>query len=949
MKKHIKRISILLTVLMILSAFPMVSAYEYVSPDNVTYLDASFATVGTENWYAWTWSDNSNGRWVQGTEVSYRVYSFNYLDNNVLFARVDKTKQADWNNGSVYNQTEDLVNHTADYYYVITAWNSSSSDKMQGKWEFVGPDKPPTDPTEVYYTVEPPTTDPVTEPSTDNAHDSLYNTYQRIRDSIPVGGTPYTKESQQRFNAALRAAEDLLDDATATDTQLREAEQELKDAYNSLEYSTADRTKLWTAIEKLRTIIESGEYKNYSNADELKEIYDYALPVVYYEPDQSVIDEWEAKIYAALQKAGVITEPTTEPNYTEPYTTGYTEPTATTEDPTGHCTEFDLPYSPDFAVALANYTNNLMGESLSVSDIDLFHYDQTTVVFGLSDNLCTEGHENIDGYHFENWNFFPHEANKTGYCVYYNGTIYNLPDAVSNSIMTASALASIIPHSSKLEGSTQPTETTESSQPIITEPTDPTATTEDPTGHCTDWEQEQLKMQFATELSSYSYELGYNEPISINEITPYTEDYRMYVFALTDNLCTESEEIINGYKFTNPNFFGNEKNKTGYCVFNGTKIYSIADAVKERIVTVEFLASILPFTEKIDESTNPTVATMPTQPPTGNTEPTEPTTDPEPLWMTAMRAFKVYLGSLYDGYYDVSKTTYLGEIGEDCELLYGWGYEEPVSGGYIQIGSYKIWAPATTPFQSAGLFIYKNGEIKLLKDAYADGDVTDVERIISLINAADKSLGFEITEITQTDNTEPASTEATQPASTEVKPTESTPVTYNISKAKVSTIADKIYTGKAITPTVKVTYNGKILSKNKDYTLSYKNNKEVGTAAITITGKGSYTGTKTVTFKIVKAANTMTVKATAKTVKYSQLKKAKQTVSAITVKKAIGKVSYKKTSGKSFFTVNTKTGKITIKKGTKKGAYTIKVKVTAAGNSNYKSASKTVTVKIKVK
>ena len=586
MKKHIKRISILLTVLMILSAFPMVSAYEYVSPDNVTYLDASFATVGTENWYAWTWSDNSNGRWVQGTEVSYRVYSFNYLDNNVLFARVDKTKQADWNNGSVYNQTEDLVNHTADYYYVITAWNSSSSDKMQGKWEFVGPDKPPTDPTEVYYTVEPPTTDPVTEPSTDNAHDSLYNTYQRIRDSIPVGGTPYTKESQQRFNAALRAAEDLLDDATATDTQLREAEQELKDAYNSLEYSTADRTKLWTAIEKLRTIIESGEYKNYSNADELKEIYDYALPVVYYEPDQSVIDEWEAKIYAALQKAGVITEPTTEPNYTEPYTTGYTEPTATTEDPTGHCTEFDLPYSPDFAVALANYTNNLMGESLSVSDIDLFHYDQTTVVFGLSDNLCTEGHENIDGYHFENWNFFPHEANKTGYCVYYNGTIYNLPDAVSNSIMTASALASIIPHSSKLEGSTQPTETTESSQPIITEPTDPTATTEDPTGHCTDWEQEQLKMQFATELSSYSYELGYNEPISINEITPYTEDYRMYVFALTDNLCTESEEIINGYKFTNPNFFGNEKNKTGYCVFNGTKIYSIADAVKERIVTV---------------------------------------------------------------------------------------------------------------------------------------------------------------------------------------------------------------------------------------------------------------------------------------------------------------------------------------------------------------------------
>ena len=93
----------------------------------------------------------------------------------------------------------------------------------------------------------------------------------------------------------------------------------------------------------------------------------------------------------------------------------------------------------------------------------------------------------------------------------------------------------------------------------------------------------------------------------------------------------------------------------------------------------------------------------------------------------------------------------------------------------------------------------------------------------------------------------------------------------------------------------------------------------------------------------------MTVKAAAKTVKYSKLKNAKQTVSAITVKKAIGKVNYKKTSGKSFFTVNSKTGKITIKKSTAKGTYSVKVKVTAAGNFNYKSGSKTVTVKITIK
>lgn len=938
-KKHIKRISILLAVLMILSAFPMASAYEYVSPDNVTYLDASFATVGTENWYAWTWSDNSNGRWVQGDEVSPRVYAFNYLDYNVLFARVDKTKQADWNNGSVYNQTEDLVNHTADYFYVITAWNSSSSDKMQGKWEFVGPNIPPTEAT---VTVEPPTTDPVTEPSTDNAHDSLYNTYQRIRDSIPVGGTPYTKESQQRFNTALRAAEDLLDDATATDTQLRQAEQELIDAYNALEYSTADRTKLWAAIDILRGIIESGEYKNYSNADELKEIYDYALPVVYYEPDQSVIDEWEAKIYAALQKAGVITEPTTEPNYTEPSTTGYTEPTTTTEDPTGHCTEHDLPYSPDFAVALANYTNNLMGDSLSVSDIDLFHYDQTTVVFGLSDNLCTEGEENIDGYHFENWNFFPHEANKTGYCVYYNGTIYNLPDAVSNNIMTASALASIIPHSSKLEGSTQPTETTESSQPIITEPTDPTATTEDPTGHCTD-NEEMFRQIFATELAEYSNELGFQEPFSIEDVEFfYRNSGSLAVFALRYNLCIVSEETIGNYKFTNPSFFGNPKNKTGLCVYYNNTIFSIAKAVQEGYVTAEFLASVIPNTTFVG-STETTEATQPTQ---GIYDEVvqaivqrHADAGVQPYHVNVM-----YLKQLKNGKwllrYSVSIFLYTQEMHVEH------------FGGY----TYETANPAAE--------IYDNGNFYSFTEAYEKGVITDndMPEICSEISGVTKD-EEPTTQITPTEVTEPNSTEtvtvATEPSSMEsTEPTQgpeppitepTVPVTYNIGKAKVSAVPDKTYTGKAITPTVKVTYNGKILSKNKDYTLSYKNNKEVGTAAITITGKGSYTGAKTVHFKIVKAANTMTVKATAKTVKYSQLKKAKQTVSAITVKKAIGKVSYKKTSGKSFFTVNTKTGKITIKKGTQKGTYTIKVKVTAAGNSNYKSASKTVTVKIKVK
>ena len=72
-----------------------------------------------------------------------------------------------------------------------------------------------------------------------------------------------------------------------------------------------------------------------------------------------------------------------------------------------------------------------------------------------------------------------------------------------------------------------------------------------------------------------------------------------------------------------------------------------------------------------------------------------------------------------------------------------------------------------------------------------------------------------------------------------------------ISEAKFTAIKDQSYTGKAIKPTVTVKDGDKKLVKGTDYTVSYKNNTKVGTATVTISGKGDYTGTKTLTFKIV--------------------------------------------------------------------------------------------------
>ena len=80
------------------------------------------------------------------------------------------------------------------------------------------------------------------------------------------------------------------------------------------------------------------------------------------------------------------------------------------------------------------------------------------------------------------------------------------------------------------------------------------------------------------------------------------------------------------------------------------------------------------------------------------------------------------------------------------------------------------------------------------------------------------------------------------------------------SKASVS-VAAQTYTGSALTPAPTVTLNGKTLAKGTDYTVSYSNNTNAGTATATVTFKGNYTGTAKGTFRIKAAdASKATVK-----------------------------------------------------------------------------------------
>ena len=71
------------------------------------------------------------------------------------------------------------------------------------------------------------------------------------------------------------------------------------------------------------------------------------------------------------------------------------------------------------------------------------------------------------------------------------------------------------------------------------------------------------------------------------------------------------------------------------------------------------------------------------------------------------------------------------------------------------------------------------------------------------------------------------------------------------SGVSISDIDDvEIDEGDTATQKVKIKYNGMTLSKGKDYTVSYTNNKKDGTATITIEGQGNYTGSVEEDFKV---------------------------------------------------------------------------------------------------
>ena len=167
----------------------------------------------------------------------------------------------------------------------------------------------------------------------------------------------------------------------------------------------------------------------------------------------------------------------------------------------------------------------------------------------------------------------------------------------------------------------------------------------------------------------------------------------------------------------------------------------------------------------------------------------------------------------------------------------------------------------------------------------------------------------------------------------------------DITKATVSGISTKAFTGKAITQNVTVKVGNTVLKNGTDYTVSYSNNKNVGKATVKITGKGKYGGVITKTFKINPAKQDiqkLTAKSKAFFVDWAQ----KGSATGYEIQYA---TNSKFTGAKKVTITNNKTDKTTVSKLSANKKYYVRVRsYTTVGGTKYYgawSAVKNVTTK----
>lgn len=184
--------------------------------------------------------------------------------------------------------------------------------------------------------------------------------------------------------------------------------------------------------------------------------------------------------------------------------------------------------------------------------------------------------------------------------------------------------------------------------------------------------------------------------------------------------------------------------------------------------------------------------------------------------------------------YDPSSAVRFDFSGMDKKSVIAIRYSTPAAPTLIlQDGGWKVWCKITPTITDKGVAYYSYADIvkgyaAAYQSAYGSAPQSDLYNAIQLFVSAEGST-VTYSEILYAK------------LSSEKKISDCT-VTIAASGAG--------YTGSAITPPVTVKYSNTTLVKDTDYTLSYANNVNKGTASVTVTGKESYKGSVTKSFTI---------------------------------------------------------------------------------------------------
>ncbi len=235
------------------------------------------------------------------------------------------------------------------------------------------------------------------------------------------------------------------------------------------------------------------------------------------------------------------------------------------------------------------YTNLFTVDYINSENSEVKVYDENAdyVLFNIKGKNQSSKTILLGDYSFTTEYYF-HHTNKTGYCLYKNGKIYSISDAVNKGMIDVATLVEKLPNSTKVDTSGL--------------------------SYSKDFCDAVNKYIDDSGLTSYYFpsgEVGFNvsDIHYSNTVTIYNETAEYIIFGIDGVMDAESKECIGNYEFNHNNMYS-AYNPCGYCIYKDGKVYSIKSAVDSKIIDVETLAKAIPNTTKIEEPTKP----QPTKP-----------------------------------------------------------------------------------------------------------------------------------------------------------------------------------------------------------------------------------------------------------------------------------------------------------------------------------------------